>query len=189
MLIAGTLSNRPNKCVLQLIAICNKIIGRGFRGSSRFLVCKTRTAPVLRCINAAASERRRVAAIQDNPHRRLDPWEFRELALSDDFAAQKLTSAHEMACLWFGKTALSNSQPDTFTGHEVESWRSRVAAEFLVPMNALRQEYRRSAELPEEIARLAHRFKLSRYRWSKAGANALLAVGCCFEKGASHVFW
>lgn len=45
--------------------------------------------------------------------------------------------------------------------HAVERWCNQVAAELLVPLAMFRAEYRRDADLPVEVARLARRFKVS----------------------------
>lgn len=45
--------------------------------------------------------------------------------------------------------------------HEIERWCNQVAAEQLVPLDVLRAEYDRRAELRTETDRLARRFKVS----------------------------
>ncbi|HCC32360.1 MAG TPA: DNA-binding protein [Clostridiales bacterium] len=108
-----------------------------------------------------------------NNWRKLDPREFRGFALSDDLAplvfingadtraAQMFTLAHEVAHLWLGESALSDLGPLAAPLHQVERWCNRVAAEILVPLAILREEYQRSAGLRDELDRLARRFKVS----------------------------
>jgi Zn-dependent peptidase ImmA (M78 family)/transcriptional regulator with XRE-family HTH domain len=111
--------------------------------------------------------------VGSNNHRKLDPEEFRGFALSDPLAplvfingadtksAQMFTLAHELVHIWLGETGLSDVEPACSPTSRIERWCNRVAAEFLVPLDALRREYRGDLALSEEVARLARCFKVS----------------------------
>jgi hypothetical protein len=66
---------------------------------------------------------------------------------ADAKAAQMFTLAHALAHIWLGQSALSDVTPIAAPEHEVERWCSAVAAEVLVPLGAVRAEYRRGEEL------------------------------------------
>jgi Zn-dependent peptidase ImmA (M78 family) len=111
--------------------------------------------------------------VLNNNRRTLDPDEFRGFALVDDLApvvfvngadtkaAQMFTLAHELAHIWSGETAVSDSEAVRPASHEVERWCNRVAAEFLVPLAEFRAEYSRHAPITDELKRLAGVFKVS----------------------------
>ena len=111
--------------------------------------------------------------VHNNNHRHLDPEEFRGFAMADDLAplvfingadtkaAQMFTLAHELAHIWLGQSAVSDAQAAIVPDQEVERWCNRVAAELLVPLELMKQEYDARTDLPNEINRLARRFKVS----------------------------
>lgn len=111
--------------------------------------------------------------VLNNNTRVLDPEEFRGFALSDSHAplvfingadtkaAQMFTLAHELAHIWLGQSAVSDAQALLVPEHQVERWCNNVAAELLVPLAVLKQEYDRSLNLRASLDRLARRFKVS----------------------------
>lgn len=110
--------------------------------------------------------------VGSNNNRKLDTEEFRGFALVDDYAplvfingadtkaGQMFTLAHELAHIWLGESALSDVTPASTPAQQIEVWCNRVAAEFLVPLEVLKQELPRQKPLAE-VPRLARRFKVS----------------------------
>lgn len=110
--------------------------------------------------------------VLNNNTRKLDPDEFRGFAIADELAplvfingadtkaAQMFTLAHELAHIWLGQSALTDSSPVSQPDNDVERWCNRVAAELLVPLAVLRAELRHE-DLGAQVTRLARRFKVS----------------------------
>lgn len=111
--------------------------------------------------------------VASNNRRRLDPDEFRGFALADPLAplvfingadtksAQMFTLAHELAHLWLGESALSDVTARITPDHAIEKWCNRVAAELLVPLDALRDAHTPGEPLRDALDRLARQFKVS----------------------------
>ncbi len=111
--------------------------------------------------------------VGSNTHRKLDPDEFRGFALAHNYAplifvngadtksAQMFSIAHELAHLAMGVSALSDAEASAFPDEDTERWCDQVAAEVLVPLAVLERELRAEEPLPDAMARLARRFKVS----------------------------
>lgn len=111
--------------------------------------------------------------VGSNSHRKLDVEEFRGFALADPLAplvfinaadskaAQMFTLAHELAHIWLGESGISDPETGRFPEPDVERWCNAVAAEFLVPLEQLRQSYLPNVPVGDTIQRLARSFKVS----------------------------
>jgi Zn-dependent peptidase ImmA (M78 family) len=111
--------------------------------------------------------------VMNNTHRKLDPNEFRGFALADDRAplvfingsdsksAQMFTLAHELAHLWLGQSAISDSTVASRQQNVVETWCNRVAAEMLVPLHLVKDDVRDGEPLAATVARMVRSFKVS----------------------------
>lgn len=116
----------------------------------------------------------RSGIVGSNTHRPLSVNEFRGIALYDKMApiifingrdaksAQLFTLAHELAHLWLGKSAITNSPIDSLhTQSTIESLCNSVAAELLVPKNTFIAHWKKGIPLHEQLAKLTKIFKVS----------------------------
>lgn len=112
--------------------------------------------------------------VLSNNRRTLNPEEFRGFALADKRAplvfingadtksGQMFTLAHELAHLWLGSSAVSDASAAPLNGYRREEvWCNAVAAELLVPLDALRPAIQQIEPLDETMQRLARKFKVS----------------------------
>jgi Zn-dependent peptidase ImmA (M78 family) len=71
------------------------------------------------------------------------------------------TLAHELAHLWLGASGVSDTETGRVPEQGIERWCNQVAAELLMPMQALRATHQPGTPIPQEIQRLAREFKVS----------------------------
>lgn len=111
--------------------------------------------------------------VGNNTHRKLDVNEFRGFVLVDKYAplifvnsadakgAQMFTLAHELAHLWLGKGGVFNLHQLQPADNKVEIFCNRVAAELLVPAEAVKAQWDEVKRTGSPFQVLAGRFKIS----------------------------
>src|SRR5699024_719817 len=112
--------------------------------------------------------------VADDTRRTLNPDEFRGFVLShplaplifvnaaDTKAAQIFTLVHEVCHLWLGQSAVpaASMEVQESWSDPIEIWCNQVAAEVLIPMENIRNDYRGAPE-SDELDRLARKYKVS----------------------------
>ena len=111
--------------------------------------------------------------VENNTRRKLDPDEFQGFALVDDHAplifvnnadyktAQIFTLAHELSHVFVGESGLSRLENLSPTGHEIEETCNKIAAEFLVPTEELRERWTSAMQSGDPYQYIAKSFKVS----------------------------
>jgi len=111
--------------------------------------------------------------VGNNTHRKLDPDEFRGFVLVDEYAplvfvngadgkaAQMFTLAHELAHVFFGSSAAFDLREMSPANDPTEQACNRVAAEFLVPEQEIRQIWPSIEDNPGRFQSIAKEFKVS----------------------------
>lgn len=111
--------------------------------------------------------------VGNNTHRKLNPREFRGFVIVDDYApilfvnnsdgkaAQMFTIAHELAHLWFGESAIFDLEGLKPSEHQLELACDKVAAEFLVPKDELKEAWKTVKDCEDCYQLLAKKFKVS----------------------------
>jgi len=141
--------------------------------------------------------------VGSNSHRKLLVEEFRGFSLADTYAplvflnaadsksAQMFTLAHELAHLWLGESGIVNSQAGLVPDQKSERWCNAVAAEFLMPLEMLHQEYDNTLTVPEMIQALSRNFKVSSLvslrRLHDAGYISREELWTYYQKELEHI--
>lgn len=111
--------------------------------------------------------------VGNSTRRKLDPDEFQGFVLVDRLAplvfvngadykvAQMFTIAHELAHVWVGQSALFDLTATTPSDVKVEKYCNSLAAEFLVPIEKLKQAWPAAPAGDAAFGWLAKRFKVS----------------------------
>jgi len=111
--------------------------------------------------------------VGNNTHRKLNVGEFRGFVLADEYAplifvnasdskaAQMFTLAHEIAHIWFGSSAAFDLRQLQPADDPTEQACNKVAAEFLVPAEQMREAWQTARSEDDPFRIIARRFKVS----------------------------
>ena len=111
--------------------------------------------------------------VGNNTHRKLDVDEFQGFALVDQYAplifvnnadfktAQIFTLVHELAHVFIGETGLSKFVNMGPSDHTTEEICNKIAAEFLVPTEALHEQWDTARRTDDPFQYIARSFKVS----------------------------
>lgn len=111
--------------------------------------------------------------VGNNVHRKLQAEEFQGFAMVDDYAplifvnnadfktAQIFTLAHELAHVFVGESGISKFEALSPADHAIEQACNRIAAEFLVPSDQLRNAWGKARQSHDPHQHLARHFKVS----------------------------
>ena len=111
--------------------------------------------------------------VGNNTHRKLDVDEFQGFALVDEHAplifvnnsdyktAQIFTLAHELSHIFVGESGLSRIENLIPTDHATEGICNKIAAEFLVPTEALHEKWKTARQSGDPYQHIAKSFKVS----------------------------
>ncbi len=148
----------------EILSFTREKRGKTWSEAFRLLVDNAEHLGVLVMVNGV---------VGSNTHRKLDPGEFRGFAISDELAplifvngadskaAQIFTLAHELAHLWLGQSAVSDSDISHMPNNNTEKWCNQVAAEFLVPAEELQNVELSQNDITDQLDNLARKFKVS----------------------------
>jgi Zn-dependent peptidase ImmA (M78 family) len=166
-------SANVNDAVVEVASAMREVLGFGLQARQQYSSWSAAMSGLSEHAEAMGALVMVSGVVGSNTHRVLDAEEFRGFALADPLAplvfvngadtkaAQIFTLAHELAHLWLGTTALSNATVEGPGANTSEVWCNLVAAELLVPLEAIRDEYRNTDDLTAELNRLAARFRVS----------------------------
>ena len=111
--------------------------------------------------------------VENNAYRKLDPEEFRGFVLVDDYAplvfvngadsraAQIFTLCHELAHIFYGKSAAFDLKELQASDNLIEQNCNKVAAEFLIPEKDLKTNWSNFVSQTEPYQEIARYFKVS----------------------------
>ena len=105
--------------------------------------------------------------VANSNNRKLEVKEFRGFALSDKYAplifinkkdhnhAQLFTLVHELAHIHLGKTSIVDTALDSFPNKNIEVWCNKVAGNFLVPSESLRDKIKQGKDIISQVFNIA----------------------------------